>query len=270
MRPDELATALDWAAREGWNPGLHDATPFWAADPNGFFVHAVGGVPVATLSAVRYRDEVGFVGLYIVEAKRRGLGYGLELWRHALAHLDGCVVGLDAVVDQVPTYRRSGFAGTWSNHRYVLEHPVDASHTTVDLSEVAFDRVLASDRAGLGAERPEFVQAWITVPGARGRAIVDADGDLTAWGLRRPCRAGHKIGPLLADDGDTAEAVLRDLLADTDGPFYLDAPDANPAVAAFVRGLDMPVVFDTVRMYRGGAAPVAVEQVFGVASLELG
>ena len=33
MKPEEIDLALDWAAAEGWNPGLHDAVPFRAADP---------------------------------------------------------------------------------------------------------------------------------------------------------------------------------------------------------------------------------------------
>jgi hypothetical protein len=38
MTRDDVALAVDWAAQEGWNPGLHDAASFHAADPKGFFV----------------------------------------------------------------------------------------------------------------------------------------------------------------------------------------------------------------------------------------
>ena len=38
MRRPELDLALDWAAAEGWNPGLRDADAFWAADPEGFWL----------------------------------------------------------------------------------------------------------------------------------------------------------------------------------------------------------------------------------------
>ena len=33
MSRDEVALAIEWAARQGWNPGLHDADTFCAADP---------------------------------------------------------------------------------------------------------------------------------------------------------------------------------------------------------------------------------------------
>ena len=35
----ELDMAVQWAADEGWNPGLQDAGAFWAQDPQGFFRH---------------------------------------------------------------------------------------------------------------------------------------------------------------------------------------------------------------------------------------
>lgn len=43
MRREELAFAVDLAAREGWNPGVHDAECFFAADvpsPDYFFGRA--------------------------------------------------------------------------------------------------------------------------------------------------------------------------------------------------------------------------------------
>jgi hypothetical protein len=38
MRPDEISIAVNWAAAEGWNPGLVDDACFAAADPEGFFI----------------------------------------------------------------------------------------------------------------------------------------------------------------------------------------------------------------------------------------
>jgi hypothetical protein len=35
MPPEEVTLAVDWAAAEGWNPGLTDASCFAAAAPDG-------------------------------------------------------------------------------------------------------------------------------------------------------------------------------------------------------------------------------------------
>ena len=59
MTKDELVLALDWAADEGWNPGLFDAESFHAADPDGFLLGELDGEPIGSVSAVRYGTEFG-------------------------------------------------------------------------------------------------------------------------------------------------------------------------------------------------------------------
>jgi hypothetical protein len=36
MNRSEIDMAVEWAASEGWNPGIEDANVFFAADPTGF------------------------------------------------------------------------------------------------------------------------------------------------------------------------------------------------------------------------------------------
>ena len=54
MRPDEISIAVDWAAAEGWNPGLADAACFATVDPDGFLIGELDGAPAATISCVNY------------------------------------------------------------------------------------------------------------------------------------------------------------------------------------------------------------------------
>ena len=79
MSPRDLDLAIEWAAREGWNPGLDDAACFYPADPEGFFIAYSGKTPVGTISAVRYGDDFGFIGLFLVTPERRGRQIGLVL-----------------------------------------------------------------------------------------------------------------------------------------------------------------------------------------------
>ena len=76
MRPDEIALAADWAAVEGWNPGLADAACFVTVDPEGFFIGELDGAPAATISCVNYDERFAFLGFYIVRGDLRGRGYG--------------------------------------------------------------------------------------------------------------------------------------------------------------------------------------------------
>src|SRR5262245_56610755 len=218
MRPDDVALAIDWAAAEGWNPGLAEATCYATPDPDGFLIGELDGVPAATISCVNYDANFAFLGFYIVRQGLRGRGYGLSLWHAAMAHAGGRVVGLDGVVAQQENYRKSGFQLAYANIRYggMVAIANRVSPDLVALSEVPLATVAADDSSVFPAPRPAFLRAWIDAPGHVGRALL-RDGRLAAWGVMRPCRKGHKIGPLVADDRAGAEAVLSALLAHGDG-----------------------------------------------------
>lgn len=118
MQRGELDLALAWAAAEGWNPGLHDAECFYAADPEGFFIGLLNGEPVGSISAVRYGTDFGFIGLFIVKPEYRGQRTGLSLGRTALAHLEGRNIGLDGVLGKVGNYKKFGFQYAYKNIRF--------------------------------------------------------------------------------------------------------------------------------------------------------
>lgn len=272
MRPEEVAIAVDWAAAEGWNPGLADAGCFAAPDPQGFLLAELDGAPAATVSCVNYGDRFAFLGFYIVREDLRGRGYGLRIWNAAIAHAGQRVIGLDGVVAQQGNYARSGFQLAYPNVRYggvpaCLEAPQTG---VVDLQDVPFAALAADDATVFPAPRPAFLRAWITAPGHVGRALV-RDGRLAAWGVIRPCRAGFKIGPLVADGRTAAEAVLAALLAQAGGgEVFLDAPSINREAVALAQALGLAPVFETARMYTGAIPPLSLERVFGVTTFELG
>jgi GNAT superfamily N-acetyltransferase len=271
MERSEVDLAIEWAAGEGWNPGRHDARAFYATDESGFWLGTLDGVPVSTISVVDYDHRFGFVGFYIVRPDMRGRGFGLATWNAALPHLDGLVVGLDGVLRQEETYRGSGFEAAWRNERHVLStaSTVEPSNSTVPLASVPFDAVLAYDALVFPADRRRFLEAWISMPDTMTAAVKDGD-ELLGWGLRRPCRDGHKVGPLFADGPDIADAIFRDLAADVDGPLFLDVPEPNTPGIELVQHHDMPLMFDTVRMYRGKTPDIALHRIFGVTTFELG
>jgi GNAT superfamily N-acetyltransferase len=273
MRPDEIAMAADWAAAEGWNPGLADAACFATVDPQGFFIGEIDGEPAAIISCVNYDARFSFLGFYIVRPDLRGRGYGMRIWNAAIAHAQARVIGLDGVVAQQENYKKSGFRLAYANVRYggaVAAAAASAPAGVVALTEIPFAAVAADDAAVFPAPRATFLRTWIDTPGHVGRALV-RDGKLAAWGVIRPSRTGHKIGPLVADDRAAAEAVLAALLKGAgDGPVFLDVPSVNRHAVALAQDLGLAPVFETARMYTGAIPPLRLERVFGVTTFELG
>jgi ribosomal protein S18 acetylase RimI-like enzyme len=271
LRPEEISIAIDWAAAEGWNPGLADAACFAIPDSKGFFVGEIDGEPVATISCVNYDDRFAFLGFYIVRAELRGSGHGLRIWNAAIAHAGSRVIGLDGVVAQQDNYKKSRFQLAYANIRYggtvaALPAPADI----IALDKVPFALVEADDATVFPAPRSAFLRTWIKTPSHVGRALL-RDGRLAAWGVIRPCRNGYKIGPLVADDRAAAERVVQALLASAGGgEIFLDVPAVNGEAIALAEKLGLRPVFETARMYTGPVRPLRIDRMFGVASFELG
>ena len=270
MSEADLALALEWAAAEGWNPGLHDAHCFYSADPQGFFVGERDGLPIGCVSAVRYGSGFGFLGLYIVKAEHRGQGFGLVLWRAALDHLGDRVIGLDGVVAQQENYRRSGFRLAFRNIRQKGRGGGEAPPGLTELAAVPIGEILRYDETAFPAPRAEFLKSWISQPGAVALGVVDGRR-LEGYGVLRACREGFKIGPLFADDEKTADRLAAGLMARAPGaPVFLDTPEANPGALALAARYAMAPVFETARMLKNGAPAMQVERCFGVTTFELG
>ena len=196
----------------------------------------------------------------------------MRIWQTALAYAGRRTVGLDGVVAQQSNYRKSGFVLAYRNIRYggVVTASAGVPPGIADLREASFAAIEADDARVFPASRRAFLRAWINAPGHVGRTLI-GDGGLKAWGVIRPCRKGFKIGPLVADDRATAEAVLSALLAKAGGgEIFLDVPGINRDAVALAQDFGLAPVFETARMYTGAIPPLRLERVFGVTSFELG
>lgn len=279
MSEDEMPLAVDWAAAEGWNPGLHDAQCFWAADRQGFLVGIKDGQPIGCISAVRYGTAYGFLGFYIVRPEWRGQGYGLQMWQQAMNQLAGRVIGLDGVLAQQENYRKSGFQLAYRNIRYsgrfsgIISGRAAESEPALSIvpaGGVNWAELAAYDSSLFSAARPAFLSGWLSQPAATALAVTAAER-LRGYGVIRQCRSGFKIGPLFAEDAAAAEKLLLSLAAYAKGDeVFLDVPEVNAAAVALTAKYNMGKVFETARMYKGRAPSVALEKIFGVTSFELG
>ncbi|MFK4070172.1 GNAT family N-acetyltransferase [Streptomyces sp. NPDC029674] len=269
---DDWRVVTGWAADEGWNPGLGDAPSFFAQDPDGFFLGRLDGEPVSAVSVVNYGTDYAFLGFYLVRPDQRGRGFGLATWRAGLAHAEGRAVGLDGVPAQQDNYRRSGFEWSHGTLRYLgpLPAPGAPDRHVRPVEAAGLRALVAYDSGCLPADRPRFLESWLTAPGHRALARI-VDGRLTGYGVLRPGRDALRVGPLFADTRADAEALLDALAAEADGaPVAMDVPETNPEAVALAEARGMKPTFDTARMYTGPIREYAERRVFGVTSLELG
>ncbi|MEU2778025.1 GNAT family N-acetyltransferase, partial [Streptomyces sp. NPDC007162] len=227
---DDWPVISGWAADEGWNPGLSDGPAFFAQDPEGFFLGRIDGEPVSAISVVNYDAHYAFLGCYLVRPDLRGRGHGHTTWKTALAHAGDRTVGLDGVVAQQDTYRRSGFQPAYRTIRFTGAAQAAEISAGVRAARPA-DRaaVSAYDSTCHPAARPRFLAAWLAGPGHT--VFVRHDGDrLTGYGVLRPGRDSLRIGPLFADTAADAHALFAALTTEAAGAqVAIDVPETSTA-----------------------------------------
>lgn len=273
MNEQELEIAIDWAAKEGWNPGLNDAHSFYQADPQGFFAGTLDDQIIAVGSAVVYDPFFAFCGFYMVEEAYRGQGYGLALTKARLAYVGNRNAGIDGVVSMLKKYESLGYRIAHHNARYQLKPPIqkDSEHPAIkEVTELDFETLAAYDRRHFPAPRPAFLKAWIQQPGAKSLCYVEGQ-QIQGFAVVRPCREGYKIGPLFADRPEIAELLFQKMISFVQGqPVNLDIPTNNTQALALVKRHQMNQVFETARMYLKGEPKMDRAHVYGITSFELG
>lgn len=268
---DQVETLVDWAAAEGWNPGLGDAAAFHAADPDGFIGAFVDGEMVAGISAVAYGDDFGFIGLYICRPDRRGEGHGKAVWDAGMARLGNRTIGLDGVAEQQANYRGMGFAPVYRTIRFVgpSNGPAGGDSGVRTIWPELLSDILDYDGRFFPGPRRLFLEHWLRPPHIA-LAIV-RDGAIEGYGVARRCRDGCKIGPLFSNSLDAASRLFA-ALAKNAGPgnVHLDVPETSGHFIARLTSAGLRPGFETARMYNGKAPRHAQSGVFAITTLELG
>lgn len=268
----EIEILLDWAADEGWNPGISDAAPFQVADREGFFGCFVDGAMVSGISAVAYSAGFGFIGLYITRPDMRGKGYGRLVWDKAMTYLGKRTIGLDGVPEQQPNYARMGFTADYGTARWsgVIDAALCSGHAdSRSIEEADLDHLSAFDTAFFPAPRKAFLKAWIEA--AESARLIERDGEIFGYGAARKCRDGYKIGPLFAKTPQAAKALLAGLVTDIkDQRIDIDVPVMQLGFITWLEAAGLTRGFETARMYRGSKPDLHMAGVFAVTSLELG
>jgi len=274
----EFSIAVEWAADEGWNPGLDDLSAFHAADSNGFLLGFADGRPVSCISVVRYGESFGFLGFYIVKPEFRGHNYGLRTWQAGLEHLADRTVGLDGVVAQQDNYRKSGFVLAGRNVRYTGTIGALPDRSAVGgiqpITPTSLKDVTTYDRRFFPADRTAFTRHWACPADTKSRWGIQLvnDDTIQGFGVIRACRQGYKVGPLFADDREKAESILTALCRPLppSAEVSIDVPEDNTEAVDLAHSIGFRANFETARMYKGQTPHLPIDQTFGITTFELG
>lgn len=276
LRATEIGDANALVAEAGWNQTEAD----WRIFLDLGIVYAIRekGRVIATAATLPYGGSFGWISMVLIAGEYRRQGLATRLMERCTADLTAA--GLVPILDATPAgrtvYSGLGFEDSWPFQRMILKTPATAPRPSTGLIRV--EPVTDNDWAALCAYDAKYFGAnrSSVLSRLRGRlpeaeALVRKDGVIAGFLLGRSGRRASQIGPLVADDEETAAALLNHAIRSVPAPVYIDVMDdkhallAQLAAAGFVH--ERPY---TRMMLRRSESFQDLPRTFAVAGPELG
>ncbi len=286
LSDSDIEFVTEISRKEGFAPGVGDLGIYQNTDKQGLWVGWLDDNPIGCIAGVRYNEYYGFLGLFLVIEKYRGRGFGLQLWKKALSHLsDLPCVGLEAAPERIADYSKWGFTISskttrwqWLGDGKLLEDNyindgLD-NFSFLEGSSIPKNAVEKFDEKRETTSRPHFLSNWLNHPAGKVIAVIDQKKRCHGFGRIRPCLLqngeGWRIGPLMADTPKLLKILLKKLIDSHPGLIIVDSPGLNNSASEVFKELGFQSESETFRMYRGSQPPVSMNDVYGLACLELG
>jgi predicted N-acetyltransferase YhbS len=274
LRESDIPAALRLKELAQWNQTENDWLRLLHLEPNGCFCATIDGDVVATTTTTTYRHELAWIGMVLVDPKRRQLGIATKLMNVAIEYLSKAgvtTVKLDATPAGRSLYENLGFKDESLIERWEGIAGTRAV-TCSTLDTAARGEALVLDRHAFGAERSKLIEMLIEDCYVTPLVATAADGQLTGYALARQGSAAVYVGPLLATDTGAATTLLDGLLTQMSGQrVYIDMNTGFEGGRKILTERGMVKQRDLIRMSYGkeskaGSSP----SIFAIAGPEIG
>ncbi len=212
MKPEDITVGLSLCRSAGWNQLSADWGLFLKLSPQGCLVALDENKKViGTVTTIRYQNHFSWIGMVLVDPAKRKQGIGMQLLIEALKILkDEKTVKLDATPAGREVYLKLNFVDEYKISRmHASSVSTDKLHPTeaTILQAKDFERLLQMDYKVFDGDR-EHVLQWLWKHAPQFAFIVEEHGLIKGYCFGRPGHNFHHIGPIIAEDVDTASRLV--------------------------------------------------------------
>jgi len=249
---------LDFGGRlsehAGWNQTTADWRRFLALQPTGCFVAELEGQLVGTVTTCVF-DQVGWIGMMLVDPAARRQGVGRALMKRSIEYLDSLEatsIRLDATPMGEPLYTSLGFKYQYRLSRFTGNPVLPKDFTSPEDSQSPdWQAIAAFDEVLTGYSREKLLNRFGKEPNVHA-FVVQEGSEILGYACSRPGRLLPYVGPCMASSDATGELLLQQTLHQYSGQsIIMDVPNDNCQATEAVRSFGLKPVRDLVRMCRG-------------------
>lgn len=236
-------------------------------------VEAADGTLVASAMTLGYGDRFGWISMVLVTQGWRRRGLAKNLLARCIDSLRGR--GLVPVLDATPAgrgvYLPLGFVDRYGLTRMVAAAPRSQPSGATRVATAAdLPAILAYDRAVFGGDRADILRDLLARAGDRAR-LVERAGRLIGFALGRSGRTAWHVGPVVADDQSTAQALFADALDGWTGKAMSDIASDRGVLRGWLEAAGFGEERPYSRMTQGALQPFGdPPRLYAAAGPELG
>ena len=203
--------------RAGWNQTAEDLKRFAIENPEANILGTAkigeSKIPLGSGYVLKAGAQLSWIGMILVhpEIRRQGVANAImEMCiEHARQNMDTPVIGLDATPAGLQVYQRIGFRSSFKIWRSILN--TDATFIPDERISVTGSILSQSvkdylNKTGFTEKWPEFQLIEKLYP--EGVFIAKSENKIAGMAMTRPGRLRPFVGPLIADDLQTAKNLL--------------------------------------------------------------
>lgn len=233
LQYEDIPALIRLPEAEGREMGREAEVKSWLEiDPHGIFIaeSAEDGQIVGSCSAIALSAHHGYIGMYVVGRKYRGIGLGRFLWNAAISRLGDRNISLSSAEKMLPFYQeKAGFSlsADWTVDLYTAttvrlpSDPLVCVGPTpylivVDPLSPFIQCVINYDASLHKYDRSEIVKATVSEVDTLTLMAVKRSTDdckTSGYACMKKSLQGHwLLAPVYADDYESAYALIYGLL----------------------------------------------------------
>ncbi|WP_144435615.1 GNAT family N-acetyltransferase [Roseovarius atlanticus] len=238
---------------------------------------AVDEIGRAMGSAMCFRAEPDFamLGMMVTAPRLQTMGTGRWLLRRVMNECPKMDLRLSATRQGYRLYKEAGFVPLttiWQHQgitRRVQVPDAVPGVTARALESEDTAAITALDTHAYGAARDKTLREMLRLSDGM---VVERDGTICGFALRRRFGRGWVVGPVVAETEDIAMMLAAPLIKRSEGEFVrLDTPEDSEKFNAFLSAIGMGVYDTVTEMYLGRQRrPLDGPRMFGLAAHSLG
>ncbi|MER8232179.1 GNAT family N-acetyltransferase [Streptomyces sp. NPDC101490] len=252
LTSNDLLACADLSENRGWPREEHKWGLLLTAG-TGYGIDDPDGSGLAACSVVTsYGPGLSAIGMMLVAERYARQGVGRRLMRHVLTEIGDTPATLYATANGQPLYEQLGFTEISRSEmlrgRFTFAEPAPDIRVRPATAE-DLPAILRLDHEIFGLDRTHIITRLPAF--ADHLRVSEENGGLTGFAAAWPNMDTHVVGPLIAQDPDTAKALIASLAAATERPLRTDIDVRHTSLLTWLKGNGIDPIANNAVMVHG-------------------